>query len=146
MSKSVITRIFVGGIVAVIAGIFMAVAAGLIAWANGAFILDGPDVTGIRPTPQAWAFIMLGFVGAMAIVGGSIAGLVAWIGALLNTAQLQDKTWFVLLLVLGLLSFGFVAMLAYIIAGPDSTRPHPQEAAPQPSFRSPNSQPQPMAR
>jgi H+/Cl- antiporter ClcA len=146
MSKLVVTRLFVGGIVALIAGIFMAVAAGLIAWASGAFILNGPDVTGIRPTPQAWTFIMLGLVGAFAIVGGSIAGLVAWIGALLNTAQLQDKTWFVLLLVLGLLSFGFVAMLAYVIAGPDSTRRQSEGAAAQPPFQPPISQPQPMAR
>ena len=35
--------------------------------------------------------------------------------------QLEDKTWFVLLLVLGLFSFGFVAMIAYVVAGPDGT-------------------------
>ena len=52
---------------------------------------------------------------------GALAGLVAWIGAVLNTAQLEDKTWFIVLLVLGLLSFGFVAMIAYVIAGPDGT-------------------------
>jgi hypothetical protein len=44
---------------------------------------------------------------------------VAWIGALLNTAQLDDKTWFVVLLLLGLFSFGLLAMIAYVIAGPD---------------------------
>jgi uncharacterized membrane protein len=53
------------------------------------------------------------------MIGGFIGGLVSWIGALLNTAELQDKTWFVLLLVLGLLSFGLMAMIAYLIAGPD---------------------------
>ena len=58
----------------------------------------------------------------MAITGGAIAGLVSWIGALLNTAQLEDKTWFVLLLVLGLFSFGVLAMIAYVLAGPDGTR------------------------
>ena len=42
-------------------------------------------------------------------------GLVSWIGALLNTAELEDKSWFLLLLVLGLLRFGIVAMLAYIV-------------------------------
>ena len=40
----------------------------------------------------------------------------------INTAELEDKTWFVVLLVLGLFSFGFVAMLAYVIAGPDGVR------------------------
>ena len=40
-----------------------------------------------------------------------------------SDAQLRkDKTWFVLLLVLGILSFGLVAMIAYVIAGPDGTR------------------------
>jgi hypothetical protein len=51
---------------------------------------------------------------------------VAWIGALINTAQLPDKAWFVLLLVLGLLSFGFIAMVAYVIAGPDGA-PAPRQ-------------------
>ncbi|MEX2548119.1 MAG: hypothetical protein WD830_10075 [Chloroflexota bacterium] len=122
MSKSIVTRLFVGGIVAVIAGLFLTIAAVLIAYFSGAFILNGPDVTGLQPTPQAWTFVVLALVGVLSLIGGAIAGLVAWIGALLNTAQLEDKTWFILLLVLGLLSFGFVAMVAYVIAGPDGTR------------------------
>ena len=61
-------------------------------------------------------------VAALAIIAGVIGGLVSWIGALLNTAQLEDKTWFFMLLVLGLFSFGLVAMIAYVIAGPDGTR------------------------
>jgi hypothetical protein len=123
MTKSTVTRLFVGGIVAVVAGLFLLVASALIALFSGAFVVEGADVVGINATPQAWAFVLLGLIGVLALIGGSIVGLVAWIGALLNTAQLPDKTWFVLLLVLGLLSFGLVAMLAYVIAGPDSTRP-----------------------
>ena len=49
-------------------------------------------------------------------------------GALLNTAQLEDKTWFIVLLVLGLLSFGLVAMIAYVIGGPDGTGPARSES------------------
>ena len=56
----------------------------------------------------------------------------AWIGAVVNTSRLEDKTWFVVLLVLGLLSFGFIAMLVYILAGPDGTATTPQASA-QPS-------------
>jgi hypothetical protein len=123
MTKSTITRLFVGGIVAVVAGLFLLVASALIALFSGAFVVDGADVVGVNATPQAWAFVLLGLIGVLALIGGSIVGLVAWIGALLNTAQVPDKTWFVLLLVLGLLSFGLVAMLAYVIAGPDGTRP-----------------------
>lgn len=122
MSKSTVTRLFVGGIVAVVAGLLLAAAAVLIAYFSGAFILSGPDVIGIQPTPGAWMFVVLGLVGVVGLVGGAISGLVAWIGALLNTSQLEDKTWFILLLVLGLFSFGFVAMIAYVIVGPEGTR------------------------
>ena len=43
----------------------------------------------------------------------------SWIGALLNTSQLESKTWFLALLLLGIFNFGFFAMIAYLIAGPD---------------------------
>jgi hypothetical protein len=61
-------------------------------------------------------------IASLVIAAGAIAALVSWVGALLNTVQLDDKTWFVLLLVLGLFSFGWVAMIAYVFWGPDSTR------------------------
>ena len=50
---------------------------------------------------------------------GGIAAVTSWIGALVATSRLEDKTWFVLLLVLGLVSLGLPAMIAYAIAGPD---------------------------
>ena len=59
----------------------------------------------------------------LAMIGAVIGQFVAWIGALINTSQLQDKTWFVVLLVCGLLSFGFVAMVIYLVAGPPDPRP-----------------------
>jgi len=60
------------------------------------------------------------FVAVAAIVIiclGAIPVLVAWIGALVRTAQLQEWVWFVLLLV-----FQGVTLLAYVIAGPDQPR------------------------
>jgi hypothetical protein len=74
----------------------------------------------------AWTIVGLGGVAALAMIAGFVGGLVSWIGALLNTSQLEDKTWFVLLLVLGLFSFGLVAMIAYVIGGPDGSRPEAQ--------------------
>jgi hypothetical protein len=127
MSKPTITKLFVGGIVAFVAGIVLATAAFLWALAGGAFVWSGPDLVGITGTGFTAGLIGGGIVAALAIVGGSIAGLVSWIGALINTAALEDKTWFIILLVLGLLSFGFIAMIVYVIAGPDSTRPQPQQ-------------------
>ena len=122
MTKSTVTRFFVGGIVAVIAGLILAVVATWAAFAAGEFVMDGPDVTGVQFTAFGWSMVGLMIIGGFSLIGGAIAGLVAWIGALINTAQLPDKAWFVLLLVLGLLSFGFIAMVAYVIAGPDGTQ------------------------
>jgi hypothetical protein len=121
VAKPLITKLFVGGIVAVIAGIFLAAIAMIAALAAGAIVVNGPTPSSVEVTPFGWTMIAVGALGALAMVIGSIAGLVAWIGALINTAQLDDKAWFVVLLVLGLLSFGFVAMIAYVIAGPDGT-------------------------
>lgn len=125
MSKPMITKLFVGAVTAVIAGIVLFVAALVAALAGNVFVMDGPDVVDITWSGNAWAMVLFGLIGVLAILGGAIAGLVSWIGALLNTAQLEDKVWFVLLLVLGLFSFGFIAMIAYVIAGPDSTREGP---------------------
>ena len=116
------TSIFVGSVIAVIAGAFLAFAAVWFAYANDAFAMSGPDVVGVQSTPAAWTMVGLAIAAALAVIAGLIGGLVSWIGALLNTSQLEDKTWFVLLLVLGVLSFGLVAMIAYVIAGPDGTK------------------------
>ena len=122
MSKSTVTRLFVGGLVAVIAGIVSLFVALWVAYAGGAFQMSGPDVVGVNGSASSWTMVALIVLAGLAIVGGAIAGLVSWIGALLNTAQLEDKTWFIVLLVLGLVSFGFIAMIAYVIGGPDGTR------------------------
>jgi hypothetical protein len=121
MSKPTVVKLFVGSVIAVVAGILLAFGAVWAAYGSGVFVMSGPDVVGIEATPFAWTMVGLALVAALAIVGGFIGGLVSWIGALLNTAQVEDMTWFVLLLVLGLVSFGLVAMIAYVIAGPDGT-------------------------
>jgi hypothetical protein len=128
MAKSTVTKSFVGGIVAIIAGVLLATGAVWAAFAAGEFVMDGPDVTGVRFTAFGWSMVGLMIIGGFSMIGGAIVGLVAWIGALINTCQFDDKVWFVLLLVLGLLSFGFIAMVAYVIAGPDST--HQRRIAP----------------
>lgn len=121
MNKATVTRFFIGGVVAVGAGAILAIAAVWIAIANGAFVMNGPDIAGIRGSASAWSLIGLALVGAIAIMGGLIAGLVSWIGALLNTSQRESKTWFIVLLLLGIFNLGILAMIAYVTAGPDST-------------------------
>ena len=123
MTKATVTRIFVGSLVAIVGGVVVIVAGGLLMLANGTLTMSGPDVTGFQPSAAGWSMIGLILVGVLAAVGGAIGQFVAWIGAVINTSRLEDKTWFILLLVLGLLSFGFVAMLVYVLAGPDGTHP-----------------------
>ena len=122
MSKPVITRLFVGGLVAFVAGLVITIFAGLAAFSGTNVTMNGSEVTGVRIDTAGWWSIGVATLGVLAMAGGAIAGLVAWIGALINTAQLPDKLWFILLLVLGLFSFGLVAMIAYVLGGPDSTQ------------------------
>jgi hypothetical protein len=130
VSKPTVVRLFIGSIVAVLAGIILGFGAVLVALASDSLVMDGPDVVGIESTGLAWALVVLAAIAVLAMIGGAIVGMVSWIGALLNTAQLEDKTWFVLLLVLGLLSFGIVAMIAYVIGGPDGMRAHARAELP----------------
>lgn len=131
MSKATVTRLFIGSVIAAGAGAIVAVMAVWLALENGVFTMSGQDLVGIRESALSWILIGLGIVGGLAVVGGLIGGLVSWIGALLNTSQLEHKTWFLALLLLGIFNFGFFAMIAYLIAGPDGTTaaaPHRAQA------------------
>jgi hypothetical protein len=55
-------------------------------------------------------------------LGGTVAAVVSWIAALLDTWQLEETTWFASSLALGLLGFGVVAMIAYVLAGQDGSK------------------------
>ena len=104
MSKPTIKRLFVGAALAFAVGLVLVLAA---VWAAVA------SSTVVTAT--------LVIVGSLAMIAGTVAAVVSWLGALLNTWQLEDKTWFASLLVLGLLSCGVLAMIAYVFAGPDGT-------------------------
>ena len=123
MSKTTIKKLFAGSLVALAGGLVLLAVAGTLAYANGNFVKDGPDVAGIHATAFGWVMIGLAAVAILVLIAAAITQFVAWIGAVLNTARLEDKTWFIVLLVTGLLSFGFVAMIAYLIAGPDDPPP-----------------------
>jgi hypothetical protein len=133
MSKSTVTRLFIGSLIAAGAGAIFAILAVGLAYANDVFVMSGPDVVGVRGGPLALSLLGLGIVGALAIAGGLVAGLVSWIGALLNTWQRDSKGWFVGLLLLGIFNFGFFAMIAYVIAGPDGTKASVRQVAPAPA-------------
>jgi hypothetical protein len=121
MTKSTVTKVFLGSLAAIAGGLMLMFGSMMTAYATGSLIMSGPDVTGIESTPFAWSMVGLAVLGCVALMGGAIGQLIAWIGALFNTVQLTDKTWFIVLLLTGLFSFGFVAMIVYLIAGPDGT-------------------------
>jgi hypothetical protein len=119
MSKATVTRLFIGSLIAAGAGAILLIIAVGLAFANDLFVMNGDQVVNVRGGPLALA--ALAVAGGVAIVGAMIGGLVSWIGALLNTSQLESKTWFLVLLLLGIFNFGFFAMIAYVIVGPDGT-------------------------
>jgi hypothetical protein len=122
MSKATVTKIFIGGGLAIFAGAILAIAAIWIAIANNVFVMNGPDIVALRGSPLGWSALGFALVGGLAMAAGAIGGVVAWIGALLNTVQHDNKTWFVALLLLGIFSLGFIAMIAFVLAGPDASR------------------------
>jgi len=133
MSKATVTRLFIGSAIAAAAGAIVAIASVWLAIANDVFVMNGPDVVGIQASALAWILLALGIVGGVALAGGLIGGLVSWIGALLNTSQLDSKAWFIALLLLGIFNFGIFAMIAYVVAGPDGTAAVSRQRAPVPA-------------
>ncbi len=120
MSKPAITRLFKVAIAFVVAGSVSGTAVTIWALANGAITLGGTPFVTFNPATVAGAIVAL--VIASLLTGiGTVAAVVSWVGALANTARLENKTWFTTLLVSGLVSFGWVAMIAYILRGPDSS-------------------------
>jgi H+/Cl- antiporter ClcA len=119
MSKRNVTRLFVGAILALIAGLVLGVAALWAALATDALDVGGSHVVDVNGGSGAWTAAALVLIGLLAVLGGAVAAVLSWLAALLNTWQLEEKTWFASLLASGLLGFGVVAMIAYVAAAPD---------------------------
>lgn len=119
MSRKTVLQIFGWTLVGMITGLVLLTTAVAALVSNHAFIMDGPDVVGLRSTGFTWTMIGIGVAGALLVIGGAIGQFVAWIGALVHTMEVTDKTWFVVLLVTGLLGAGLVGMIVYLIAAKD---------------------------
>jgi hypothetical protein len=129
MSKHANTRLFEVAVAFVVAGSVTAAAVVIVALANGAITLGGAQHVTFDPGLVASAIV--GLAVATVLTGiGTIAAVISWAGALLNTSRLEDKTWFAAILVLGIVSLGWLAMVAYVLRGPDSTG----RAAPRPAL------------
>jgi len=121
MSKHTINRIFVVSLAGLILGVLLVLVPVIAALCTGTWTFTGSEVTGFELSSSATSLIGFAIVGGMLVALGGLGQFIAWIGALVNTARLEDKLWFVILLVTGLLSFGFIAMLVYVLVGPDGT-------------------------
>jgi hypothetical protein len=122
MTKSLIVKLFWGSVIGLVAGLVLMAVGCVLAISNGIFVMNGPDVTGVKSGALSWTLLGLMGLALVVLLFAAVAHFVAWIGAVLNTANLSDKTWFVVLLVVGLLGFVFIATIAYVIAGPDGLR------------------------
>jgi hypothetical protein len=133
VSKDTIVKIFWGSLIGLAGGLVLLILAGALALANNVFVMNGPDVIGVRSSALAWFLVGLCALAMLVMFAAAVATLVAWVGAVLNTANLPSKGWFAALLVIGLLGFAFIATLIYVIAGPDGapdqvqTRPAPTQ-------------------
>jgi hypothetical protein len=123
MSKTTISKLFVASLVAIAGGLVLLAGAGALAYANATVVKNGPDVVAVHASPFGWVMIGLAAVAVLVLIAAAITQFIAWLAAVIHTAELEDKTWFVVLLVTGLLSFGLIAMVVYLIAGPDDPRP-----------------------
>lgn len=121
MSKATVTRIFIGSMLAVLAGAVLAILTVTLATANDIVAMRDTAIVAVEGGLLSWALLGIGLVAGAVILAGAVGGVAAWIGALLNSAQLESKRWFVSLVVLGMLSVGFLAMIAWLVAGPDGT-------------------------
>ena len=145
MKKSTITAAWLGGLVAMIAGLLVVgLGVGLMLANGGTWQNDvNGNATQFVPRQDGYFWTTVGIIvmGGVVMAAGALVQLAAWIGALVNTYHLTDKVWFVVLLVLGLVGWGFVAMIAYLVAGPDGEQKpaiQPMAQAPRPPAIAPS--------
>jgi hypothetical protein len=143
MTKSMIVKLFWGSLIGLVAGLVLMGITVALAINNHIFVMSGPDVTGIKSGALSWTLLGLMALAVLLLLFAAVAHFVAWIGAVLNTAHLPDKTWCVVLLIVGLLGLVFIATVAYVIAGPDGLKVKEQASALPPAGDVPQQVPPP---
>lgn len=148
MTKSAITKVWIGGLAVFAAGILVSIVGVFLMLAyGGTFERIAGDPNNYTFTPDLngffWTTIALIVIGGVVALIGSIVQLAAWVGALVNSYALPEKTWFVILLLGGLVAVafapvGFAVMIAFVVAAPEGAV---YRAQPQPPLQ----QPRPLA-
>lgn len=134
MTKRAITIWWLVGLGVLIGGGLLALFSSLaLASHIGAFTNNFQYNTPYVTDGTFWTLVSLIILGGIAILGGMIVQFVAWLGAVMNTNLLVDKTWFNILLWVGiagmvlslfagmgtLIMWGL--MIVYLVGGPDGT-------------------------
>lgn len=139
MRKPTITKTWITGLIIFVVGLIIGgVSLGLMFAYGGSF---APSVSGqgqdFYPYLDGtfWTTVTFASLGFLIAAIGGIVQITAWIGSLINTYQLQDKTWFAVMLAGGLIGLAFslvglAAMIAYVIAGPDGMAPEAAQRPP----------------
>src|SRR5690242_19359217 len=131
MTKRTITIIWLIGIGVMIVGGLLALFGSLaLASHIGAFTANYQYAAYV-PDGTFWALVSFIILGGIAVLGGIVVQVVSWIGAVINTNRLVDKTWFNVLLWCGVAALvltlftglgtliGWVLMIVYLVGGPD---------------------------
>ena len=137
MRKSTITRVWLGGLAGLVGGLIAALMGVILMLAYGG-TFGGPTGSDFVPTLNPFFWWMIGLIcaGGLMATAGAIVQVVAWIGALIETFAAPEKTWFVVLLIGGLLGLmgvliaPFAVMVVYLISGPEAERPPATRVAP----------------
>ena len=143
MTKRTITITWLVGIGVMIGGGLLALFTALaLASHIGTFTNNfQPGVTYV-PDGTFWALVSFVILGGIAVLGGIVTQFVAWVGAVINTNRLADRTWFNVLLWCGVagivLNFiggfgallGWVLMIVYLVGGPDGMAVEPMMMRP----------------
>jgi hypothetical protein len=136
MTKSTITKTWIAGFIVFAVGLIVGCVSLAIMLTNGGHFVPAASGNGYDFVPSMtsafWTSVSVMMAAFLVAAAGGIVQLAAWIGALVNTHRLTDQTWFIVLLVGGLLGlvsglFGLGVMLAYVVAGPDGMAYQPPE-------------------
>jgi hypothetical protein len=137
MTKHRITFWWLIGAAVVIVGGLIALFSSLDLVAHIQYLTDNYRLNTFVPDTFFWVLVSLIILGGIAAVGGFVLQFVAWIGAVINTSRLANRTWFNVLLWCGIagLVLGTVyglgillwwgVMIAYLGNGPDGTAVEP---------------------
>jgi hypothetical protein len=142
MEKQTITKTWLAGLLVIlVGGVVSGVSTGV--WLAHVVNITAGHHSNYVPDNFFWTSMAFIGLGGIIAAGGLIVQLAAWIGAVLNSHRLANKTWFNVVLWLGIVGlatsplFGLGGLLwwgvtaAYLIWGPDGTAPQrPQTATP----------------